>query len=654
MKYTKRKEKGVGNVKKTKKIHELINILMNQKDYITVNELANKIDVSSRTIHNYLDSSEFSALIYQNEINKIPNVGIKITLTNNRKINVLSKIKSISYVPVTKNNYDDFTFIMIHLFTAKDYLSYSYIEKNLYKSSSGIQNIVLEIEAFVSKFSCKLVYIRNHGLKVEGSESDIRSLFLFVITNYISFADDHHQTNRLSVRTESILNTFFSQNEKENLIHLGEFCETAMNTNICENDYNLLLLYLMIIVIRLKNQFISDEKIEPKIENSMEFQYAVLLKFHMENKFQIKVPENELYYLARILMSTRKQINVITEYSENKVINRFIHLVSIRLNIDLTKDNELSRNLYTHLRPAINRMKQGIPFSNPLLDHIKNDYTEVYLSVLTTIDDLEKIENIYFDSNEIGYICLHIIAAINRPENVSSLKVALICNEGLSIELFLINLIESYFKEIEITEVYRSNSINDLQPNKYTLIINSTKAIVIASNVISIDPSFTDEDFIKIKHFITFSNIESELNKVYLDEYLTISRRKLLSQESFIKESCSYLFKNGFVTNKFTNTVFERQQKSSTYVARGIAVLHGSKEEVIQPTVMIVNLEKEIEWDGYNAKTVIFIVTNDSNSSIFSQLLRQVMRIASSDQLTERLYVCENVDDVYELLEEVK
>ncbi|MGX6979298.1 BglG family transcription antiterminator [Vagococcus elongatus] len=641
-------------MRRMKKIHELVQHLINQKDYVTANNLAKIIDVSPRTIYNYLESTDFSNLIHHNEIEKTPNLGIKVSLSNNRKLSILAKIKKMSILPIANNNYDDFTFIMIHLFLSQDYLTYSFIEENIYKSPSSIHNIIQEIEIFVSKFSCELVYLRNQGFKLIGPEQDIRSLFLFTVTNYISVENQITQDSRISTRNETILDSFFFPDEKASLIQLAELSEAAMNNNICENDYNLLLLYLMIIIIRIRNGFISGEEENKQIEESIEFQYAVLLKFHIENKFDINVPKNELYYLTRILMSTRKQVNVIAYSKENKVISQFILLVSKRLNIDLTNDQELTRNLHTHLRPAINRMKQGIPFSNPLLDHIKNDYTEVYLSVLIAIDDLEKMENIYFDSNEIGYICLHIIAAINRPENINSLKTALICKEGLSIEQFLKNIIESYFKEIEIIKVYRTNSLAELDFQNYNLIINSSQFNLDIPNMVSITPSFTDEDFSKLKHFITFTKIENEVNKNYLQKFLLFFQKEIPSQDDFIKKSCSYLFSNRFVTELFAETVFKRQKQSSTYIARGIAVLHGSKEEVIQPAVMIVNLKKEIDWEGYKVKTAIFIISNDTNSSVFSQLLRQIMRIASSDQLTNRLHTCKNVDDVYDLLEEVK
>ncbi|GGP07825.1 BglG family transcription antiterminator [Oceanobacillus neutriphilus] len=639
---------------KIKKIHALISELLSTNDYITVEELSEAVNVSPRTIHNYLNSMEFSSIISKAEIERRPNLGVKLSLNKKRKLEVQAKLQNVSFAPISKYNYDDFAFIMIHLFMMKHYLALSYIKENLYISSSSLQNIVNDINDFSSKFSCEIIYFKNKGLKILGSENDIRSLFLFVITNYISFSSNGDQKGRLSQRTELIIDTFFNQKEKKDLLDLVEYYEKAMQSRVCENDFNLILLYLMIVIVRLKGGNISKENNINDMESSMEYQYAIMLKFHIENKFNIEVPSSELIYLAKILMSARKQMNVINENNENDVIDSFIQTISTGLNIDLTMDEELNKNLQTHLRPAINRMKQGIPFSNPLLNHIKNEYTEVYLFVLTTIEDIEKNENIYFDSNEIGYICLHIIAAINRPKNINSIKTTLICEEGLSIEIYLKNKIEASFKEIEIINIHRTDSFKDFELTKYDLIINSTHSKMNSPNEVSISSIFSEDDYIKIKHYITFNQTKKQYEKDDLFKYLTTVRKKYSSQQEFIYNNCNYLFQNGYVTESFIDTVVERLKKSSTYVARNIAVIHGSKEEVLEDIVMIVNLTESITWEGYNVKTIIFIVTKIDNSNLFVHLLRQIMRIASSDGLANKLHSCENNHDLFKLLEEVK
>lgn len=640
--------------KKIENIHALLNELLMGDDYTTVDELSEVLDVSPRTIHNYLNSSEFSSIIKNSELDRRPNQGIKLNLSKKRENEIHSKLQTNTYIQLYKSNYDDFSFVIMHLLKARNYLNFTFIKKQLFISSSSIQAITENLKKFFAKFNCELIYFKNKGLKIVGSESDIRSLFLFFLTNYMAITHTNSQKGRLTHKTEQIIDTFFNQNEKDDLCALIEHYEKTLQSRVCENDYNLLLLYLMIIIIRIKSGHNTKEAMNSKIENSREYQYAVMLKFHIERLFTIEFPPEELNYITKILMSVRLQTNVANGSIEENVIESFLQIISTRLNIDLTMDAELSKNLHTHIRPAINRMKQGIPFSNPLLNHIKNDYTEVYLSVLTTIEYIEKNENIYFDSNEIGYICLHIIAAINRPKNRHSIKTILICTEGLSIEMYLKNKIESSFKEIDIVNIYRTDDSDSLNPSQYDLIINSTRTEITCKNTVSISPLFSDDDYNRIKHHILFKQATKQFERDDLFKYLTTVRKRYTSQHDFISENCQFLNERGYVSDTFYQSVVKRINKSSTYVARNIAVIHGSKEEVLKDRVMIVNLEKSIIWEGYTVKTVIFIVTKVENSNLFIHLLRQIMRIASSDHLAHKLHSCDNNIDVLNLLEKVR
>lgn len=110
-----------------------------------------------------------------------------------------------------------------------------------------------------------------------------------------------------------------------------------------------------------------------------------MTKIYMEKDLSIFLSDAEIIYITKLYLSARKQKNEATDTNNNEVLEIFLRILSIRLNFELTNDFELRQNLLNHLRPAIHRIKHGMSNKNPLLNQIKENYTEIYMAVMTTI-----------------------------------------------------------------------------------------------------------------------------------------------------------------------------------------------------------------------------------------------------------------------------
>jgi transcriptional antiterminator len=346
-------------------------------------------------------------------------------------------------------------------------------------------------------------------------------------------------------------------------------------------------------ILRINNSNIYTDSEKDNLVNTKEYYLSELLKIYIEKDFCIKIDKCELKYLTNILSNKRHIDNNIIEVDQIIYIKKFLKSLSTRLNIDLTNDEFLIDNLSKHMKPAIERMKIGISSSNPLLDTVKSKYTDIYVSVITSIEEIEDYEHIYFDSNEIGYICLHIIAAINKPSNQIKYNTALICNEGLSVEIFLKNLIEISFNEIQINKIYRNLNVLTELDSKYDLILNSTNIILQSKKSINISTIPNKEDNIKINNFFLKKN---KLSNNSSNKLLSFHLDSCENSYELIQKYCNYLTINNFTTDNFYQTVIQRFKISNTYIARGIALLHGSKSEVSESTLLVIKLNEVIEW----------------------------------------------------------
>lgn len=445
---------------KTDRINGLIKILISEHDFMTVQQLAEQLNVSNRTVHNYMLSQKFHSTIYPATLIKKQNRGVKLDADQVLKAKIALKLKTLPSIQDTQE--DDFCTLLLKLLSSSEEVAYEAIKHTLFLSASSLTALLQEIEKYVQTFACSIKHRRGRGIIIVGRESNIRKLYYAFLTTFIS-VKTISTINRISDQTNAILSCLLREEEKHKVIEIINLSEHIINTNYCDEDYNKLSIQLAIMVLRLQGSFYIHSEPFYDLKNSQEFYYAVLLQNYLERDFLIQFKEAETEYLSLLLLGTRKQVNIVNKKQDIDVLEKFLNLLSIRLNVELSHDFELKQNLMSHLKPAFHRMKHGISNENPLLEQIRINYTEIYIAVVSTIEDLEIMEHIYFDSNEIGYVCIHIIAAVNRPSNIKRITTALVCNEGLSIEIFLKNVIESYFSELYIKEIFRENTIQQIQ-----------------------------------------------------------------------------------------------------------------------------------------------------------------------------------------------
>ena len=489
-------------MKKTQRWMELLNILVEEQNFQTVAELAEQVAVSSRTIHSDLQDTSFLQLLHGAELIKKPNIGIRLHCTQKQREAIyrqLQKNRFETSVPLEKGN--DLHTVLHMLLTYRDAIRMEDLADALYRSKSSLTTVLEEAERLAENYDCRLRKRSNYGLSLEGHEEDIRNLFYrFVDT----LPMQGYQHNDLDVRLPDALyekmKMVFDVQMIRMIIPIVKSSEINLNTHYCDYDFGMLILKCCILLTRCQ----IDRSVQKQTTIStdlQEYYVATIMKLKMEQTFHVSLPEEEIYYLERVILSTRKQQNQ-EQFQEldSAMLDRFIYLVSERLNVDLSEDKQLKQNLCNHMKPAIRRMKYGISSENPLLEAIKTKYTEVYVAIMTTIDKIEEREHIYFDANELGFICLHIVGALNRSRNIRSIRCLLICDAGITFESYIKSMVETSFREIEIVNIIGSDEMKKETGHQHDLILNATTNRLHASNIINIDHLFTEASCSQIRH----------------------------------------------------------------------------------------------------------------------------------------------------------
>lgn len=632
---------------------KLLDILMEEDDYLTVSQLAKQVDVSSRTVHSDFQDSCFLQLLHGADLIKKPNIGVKLQCTKTQKDAIYRHLQKNRFeTTVSKEKNNDLHKALHMLLTSSTPIRMEDLAEVLYCSKSTLIPILDEVELFAKKYDCFLLKKANYGLSLEGGEANIRNLFYHFVET-IPIKEYHH--NDIDVRLPDELyqkiKSIFNIQMIKTIIPIVKSSEINLNTHYCDYDFGMLILKCCILITRCK----IEKTIQKQMTISMDLQeyyVATIMKLKIEQLFNIQLPEQEIYYLEKVILSTRKQHNQeLFQEFDNTLLDKFIHLISERLNVDLSEDPQLKKNLCNHMKPAIRRMKYGISSENPLLEAIKTKYTEVYVAIMTTIDKIEEKEHIYFDANEMGFICLHIVGALNRSKNIRSIRCLLICDAGITFESYIKSMVESSFREIEIVQIIRSDEMTKELEDNNDLILNSTKHHLHAANIINIDHLFTDASTSQIRHWIFAREIKHTLELLTMfDNYLCYFQDSCDNRNNLIHKYCSYMVNNNYVTEDFEESVYDRIHYSSTAIGRGVAVPHGTKKAVKNSVILIIKLNNAIEWDDQLVDLVFFAAIGEDISNEYSKIFRRIVRIVSDDEQTHMLKNCNSLDEIRKYL----
>ena len=607
--------------------------------------LHQKLGVTIRTIYSDLDSPELNKIIYPGFIEKKTNKGIRIQIDPITKKNKLYELEKKKFTNIDSFNTDEKIKLLLLLVTEKK-ISYEKIKRELFISSHQIDDYISDIDTFISKYNshCSLKTISRECFG--GKEYDI----IFSLSKYIlSLLNDSIDKDKSNISINKFIEALHATHPLEFIDDLIQVSEKLLNNEYTEEDKILLKIFLAIKITRLKQSYHSAS-LESFDHESIEYLIANILL----EKINLPFDKHDIVDLSKIIMSTRKQKSVMYSEGNNNdtVIVLFLSSIEKHLGMDFSNDVEFVKNLTDHLLPAIRRIKHGTTSNNLIIEKIKRDYSDIYITTMLTLESIEEKLNITFDENEIGFICLHLITAINKKKSEKDLNTVLICNSGLSFKIYLKSIIETKFPNLRIEKIYASSETNSALLSKYDLVLNTCNFSLNIPKEINISTSLSQTDIQKIKTFC------SSFNKNKMERYFNLFRNNLFLFHSegvntdveIIKQHCEMLEKINFINNNYVDGVIRRIKTSGTYIGNNIAVIHGFAKDAIKPAMVIINLSKNIKWDNDTVNLIfLIVVTNDENQD-YPYFFRDIIKLTTDPEKIKSLKKSKDISEIMKLL----
>ncbi|KUO71370.1 MAG: hypothetical protein APF77_00175, partial [Clostridia bacterium BRH_c25] len=378
------------------------------------------------------------------------------------------------------------------------------------------------------------------------------------------------------------------------------------------------------------------------------------------NENEIKLPDNELAYLAIHLTgdnSIYKDDKVPRElgFDLDDSIREIIHMTSKKLSVGIECDNQLMAGLKQHINPALYRLTMGLEVRNPVIHEIKEYYRDLFDAVDYACRHVFSKYNLIIPANEVGYVTMHIGAAIERQRGIESrLRVLIICPNGISTAKILLGKLKSRFPEIAVTDVCSLREMDERLNDDYDIVLSTVEIKKKpVSDIIVISPFLPNRDIDRVSALIKSKTregsdlnntapvnfgderLETEADFSSADNMLKNFKLKSISSdsiESTIKEIVHELFESNLIVERGTveNQIKIREEKGSVVIPDShVALVHIRTEEIDVPFVGVFRLEHFIEMKsaGFsveNVDTILVMLARKNESDYILELLGRV------------------------------
>ncbi len=636
---------------------ELLKLLWKNSDtFITSQEMARKLEVSDKTIRKDI-------AIINNEIDESiarvvskPGSGFYLNIRSEDLLYGILEDHSF-FEDQTKNIQEPKErqlYILKLLLFEKDYVLINDLADELFVSRSTISKDINEIKKRIKDYELTIDFLPYKGIYISGEELKKRHFIL----NFFF-------VRRFKNNLESLFNekNFMKDITIEEIyiIVLDEVRES--NFKVSDYILNNIVLHISLSIKRIQDGFGFEKQINKQSiisENTLNMANRILKK--IEEIIGFEFPEEEANYLSlyfqKIKYNHYKEKTPIQSEMERQLYD-VLKAIDKDTQYKMREDHILFNGLFTHMKQLFFRINQEKKAINPLLEDIKEKYSDTLRLTEKYFSKMPLLENKQMDEDEWGYLTLHLVAYIERFKSKSKLKVLVICATGQgSSQMLKARLKNEFGSKIKIIDVISYYEINNHLLDDIDLIISSINLsrTIMKKPVVNVSVFLDNEDIQKInrtikqkignKKQLTKAERKNEtkksvLSQSYFDSKLFLYIDERMNKDDLLKKMIQQLKKvsESFDKNTLFNQLRLRERLNSVAFSDSIAVPHPINGITESMHVMIAVVPKGVYWDKEhpNIRLVFLLSPERANSGSLEEVSRAIVPLIENEEAVEQL-----------------
>ncbi|MBJ8006857.1 MULTISPECIES: PRD domain-containing protein [Bacillus cereus group] len=630
-----------------KRQQEILHVLLSEpNEYLLVQELADRVGCSEKTIRNdfkvieeYLERYSDAILIRK------PGLGVYLEIKDYDKSNLFNRLYAVRQDISYESDEERLLQIAYSLLMSVKTVTVQELAMRYFVNRATIKKDLDKIEKWFEELELELISKQRVGLTVEGEERSKRKALA-----------------KLSdlIHSQELMNQFI---KKQFLYHEIEFVITELkalqkrySTFFTDDTLENLLLHTLIMVRRMKlKQPISMPKEDLKIvRETKEYGWTLDFLTRLEFVFTVHFTEEEVAYLAIHILGgkfryqdewERNKLNVSSPVL-SQVVSHLIERMSSLNEIDFGKDKFLLEGLQMHLYTALNRLQYNLSVSNPMLHEIKRMYPYMFDMLIHELDDVNKLLNLQIPEEEAAYITLHFQAAMERlSDKKVSKNVIIVCHMGIGMSQLLRTKIERKFRYVHVMDCIAKSDLEEylMKNQKVELIISTIDLPQLKIPHYVVSPLLEQSEENKLEDFMKkldepLSNENKDFVLLnYTTPFLVFLQQEVEHRYELIERLAKSLYEKGYVEREYIENAIARDRMSATTIGAGVAIPHGSPKLIKQSVIAVATLKEPLDWGVEKVSLVFMLAVKSDGKEVTKQLFHELSFISEQPIFVQKL-----------------
>lgn len=645
-------------------------LIKNKERFVTSKELAEYLSCSDRTVRNALKLIEKTMIIQGVQLISKQGQGYQMFFENQGAYQEFRQTYELEedYTKTAVSKGDDrLVFILNKLLFEQVPVLFDDLADELYVSRSTLSHDFKKIRVMLSEYNLSIESRANKGVYVSGEERDKRRFIMhyFLENQFLKAIHCYVKFN------------FFDQT-----VPLEEFARIVLDecqeANLKLSDFVLqnLVVHIALSMIRLKSGFeiknidcqMTDDAIERKVAQ------RILSKVSQVTNQEFPVQEIDyitLHLLAKSQQCQKNQKNISEEVLKKSLFKTFQDLGLDDI-YNFSSDFQLIEGLITHLMTLQVRLESRITLNNPLVDEIKQNYSDIFFMTREILANMDMFIEWSILDDEIAYVSLHFLAAMERSKESTKFNILAICATGFGAAQMLRNRLETEFgNRVEVVDVIGYYELNQEKLKGIDFIVSA----VDLSNLYFQIPVFKVSVFLKsdememIRKAMDQMQVSSHIQSSKISKFENNNFRQYFSKENFLictkydKENLLEKMIQGLSvgeSNEFEQSLLhgikQREELSSVVFSEKIAVPHPIQPFGTEGKVSVAICKDSLLWDNQSSHVQLVFLLSPSiyGNEGLATVTKKIVSLTENDELQNQLISCNNFEDFINIFEKIK